>query len=143
MTRGGVVKAQVCHVNVGGEDASFDPIMFIVQSLRSDGFSLPMCAPSGLRRQMQEDFGVARSWADGVSQLVSPGLVQFISTPVHILGLDLYNHPASSAAERFRVVQEAFVPAIVLRVARIGVAFGVGCVGNNAIRDKLHAVVVS
>lgn len=77
-----------------------------------------------------------------MSQLVSPGLVQVFSTPVHILGLDLYNHPAASLADRLEVVRKAFAPAIVLRVARIGVAFGVGGVGNNSIRERLHRVVV-
>lgn len=90
---------------------------------------------------MQEELGVGSGWADGVSQLVSPGLVQLFSTPVHILGLDLYNHPGSSAAARLKVVQTSFVPAIIMRVGRIGVAFGVGGLGNTAMRKKLHQAV--
>lgn len=93
--------------------------------------------------QMQEEFGVDSGMADGVSQLVSPGLVQLFSTPVHILGLDLYNHPGSSAAARLRVVQSSFVPAIIMRVCRIGVAFGVGGLGNTAIRKNLHESISS
>lgn len=95
-----------------------------------------------LLSQIQKQFGLARGWADGLSQLVSPGLVQIISTPVHILGLDLYNHPGASLADRFRVVQQAFMPAIVLRVARIGVAFGIGGVGNTSMRKKLHGAII-
>ena len=94
-----------------------------------------------LLSQMQEDFGVDSSMADGVSQLVSPGLIQLFCTPVHLLGLDLYNHPTSSLAARLRVVQQSFVPAMLMRVCRIGVAFGVGGLGNTAIRKRFHAAI--
>eukprot|EP00904_Undaria_pinnatifida_P011316 jgi/Undpi1/7314/HiC_scaffold_22.g09787.m1 len=99
--------------------------------------------PTPMSAKMQEEFGVDSGMADGVSQLVSPGLVQLFSTPVHILGLDLYNHPGSSAAARLRVVQSSFVPAIIMRVCRIGVAFGVGGLGNTAIRKNLHESISS
>lgn len=92
---------------------------------------------------MQSEFGVDSGMADGVSQLVSPGLVQLFSTPVHILGLDLYNHPGASPAARLKVVQSSFMPAIIMRVCRIGVAFGVGGLGNTAIRKNLHDAVTS
>lgn len=92
---------------------------------------------------MQEELGVNSGWADSISQLVSPGLVQVFSTPVHILGLDMYNHPGSSMSERVKVVQKSFAPAIGLRIARIGVAFGLGGLGNTAIRKHLHAAVAS
>lgn len=92
---------------------------------------------------MQQDFGVDSGMADVTSQLVSPGLVQLFSTPVHILGLDLYNHPASSCRARLRVVKKSFMPAIGMRVARIGVAFGVGGLGNTSIRKKLHGAIAS
>lgn len=92
---------------------------------------------------MQQDFGVDSGMADVTSQLVSPGLVQLFSTPIHILGLDLYNHPASSCRARLRVVKSSFMPAIVMRVARIGVAFGVGGLGNTSIRNKLHGAILA
>lgn len=90
---------------------------------------------------MQQDFGVDSSMADGVSQLMSPGLVQVFCTPVHILGLDLYNHPQASAAARLRVVQNSLMPAMFMRICRIGVAFGVGGLGNTAMRKYLHEAV--
>lgn len=92
---------------------------------------------------MQQDFGVDSGMADVTSQLVSPGLVQLFSTPVHILGLDLYNHPGASCRARLRVVQDSFMPAIAMRVARIGVAFGVGGLGNTSMRKKLHGAITA
>lgn len=92
---------------------------------------------------MQEEFGVTSGWADTLSQLVSPGLVQLFSTPVHILGLDMYNHPGASMSQRVKVVQQSFAPAIGLRVARIGVAFGLGGLGNTGIRKHLHAAIAA
>lgn len=92
---------------------------------------------------MQQDFGVDSGMADVTSQLVSPGLVQLFSTPVHILGLDLYNHPTASCRARLRVVQTSFMPAIAMRVARIGVAFGVGGLGNTSMRKKLHGAIAA
>ncbi|CAM9644121.1 unnamed protein product, partial [Hapterophycus canaliculatus] len=115
--------------------------LFTVRDLATmaAAFSLP----SPMSSKMQRDFGVDSGMADVTSQLVSPGLVQVFSTPIHILGLDLYNHPTSSCRARLRVVQDSFVPAIVMRVARIGVAFGVGGLGNTAIRKRLHGAVAS
>ncbi|CAN0178445.1 unnamed protein product [Ectocarpus sp. 4 AP-2014] len=99
--------------------------------------------PTPMSTRMQQDFGVDSGMADMTSQLVSPGLVQLFSTPVHILGLDLYNHPRSSCRARLRVVQDSFMPAIAMRVARIGVAFGVGGLGNTSIRNKLHGAIAN
>lgn len=92
---------------------------------------------------MQENFGFDSGTADVTSQLVSPGLVQVFSTPIHILGVDLYNHPGSSYRARLKVVQNSFLPAIVMRVARMCVAFGVGGIGNTSIRKKLHGAILS
>ncbi|CBN75767.1 conserved unknown protein [Ectocarpus siliculosus] len=72
--------------------------------------------PTPMSTKMQ-DFGVDSGMADVTSQLVSPGLVQLFSTP------------------------DSFMPAIAMRVARIGVAFGVGGLGNTSIRNKLHGAI--
>ncbi|CAM9582487.1 unnamed protein product [Ectocarpus sp. 6 AP-2014] len=75
--------------------------------------------PTPMSTKMQQDFGVDSGMADVTSQLVSPGLVQLFSTP------------------------DSFMPAIAMRVARIGVAFGVGGLGNTSIRNKLHGAIAN
>ncbi|CAM9245237.1 unnamed protein product [Choristocarpus tenellus] len=97
--------------------------------------------PTPMSDEMQKRFNVDAGFADGMSQMLSPGLIQVFSTPVHILGLDLYNHPSASPLSRLQVIKQAFAPAMVLRVSRIGAAFGIGGLSNTSIRKHLHGLV--
>jgi hypothetical protein len=42
----------------------------------------------------QEMTSLSKGSADIIAQLFCPAAVQFLSTPLHLLGLDLYNNPA-------------------------------------------------
>ncbi|OAA57057.1 hypothetical protein SPI_07438 [Niveomyces insectorum RCEF 264] len=83
-----------------------------------------------------------------VAQFAAPALTQLVSTPVHLLGLDLYNRPwATTAAgdtggvhtwsQRFALVSKNWLVSTAARVCRIVPAFGVGGVVNTKMRRAL------
>ncbi|CAM9119771.1 unnamed protein product [Phaeothamnion confervicola] len=100
-------------------------------------FNLPEPASAGL----QASFGVDKARADFAAQMLCPAAVQFFSTPLHLLGLDLYNNPKSSAAARAAFVAREYTKSVAARIGRIGPAFGVGGVGNTAFRKHFRGVV--
>lgn len=78
------------------------------------------------------------------AQFMAPAAVQFLSTPLHLLGLDLYNRPGQKASavswrDRFAVVRSNWIISSVARICRIVPAFGVGGVVNMKVRRNLMA----
>ncbi|CAK7213480.1 hypothetical protein SEUCBS140593_001869 [Sporothrix eucalyptigena] len=81
-----------------------------------------------------------------VAQFAAPALTQFFSTPVHLLGLDLYNRAWQQAgnaggpatwSDRFAAVRKNWLVSSVARIGRIVPAFGVGGVVNMKMRKSL------
>ncbi|KAL4750349.1 hypothetical protein BDW72DRAFT_203987 [Aspergillus terricola var. indicus] len=69
------------------------------------------------------------------TQLVVPVLSQLVATPLHLLGLDLYNRQYRVHwADRARVVWRDLGAATAVRCARIVPAFGVGYLVNMGLR---------
>lgn len=96
-------------------------------------------APKSVAKKLESDAGVEPSRAKMIAQLLCPALVQFVSTPLHLLGLDLYNNKAANAAQHVRFVQREYVKSAIARIGRIGPAFGIGGVGNAYCRENLRA----
>ncbi|KAL3439683.1 hypothetical protein BDV09DRAFT_191234 [Aspergillus tetrazonus] len=70
------------------------------------------------------------------TQLVVPVLSQLVATPLHLLGLDLYNRQYDVPwADRGKVVWRDLRAATAVRCARIVPAFGVGYLVNMGLRD--------
>merc|ERR1740129_819371 len=65
------------------------------------GFIPPAIVAGGL----QSATGMERLSAEEIAQLATPCCMQIVITPIHLLGLNLYNMPTASAAERFRDVR--------------------------------------
>ena len=73
-----------------------------------------------------------------VAQFVAPATVQILSTPMHLLGLDLYNRGKSvSWGDRWAIVKKNWAISAVARMCRIVPAFGVGGVVNGKVRKGL------
>ncbi|KAI9917318.1 hypothetical protein PsorP6_012906 [Peronosclerospora sorghi] len=98
-------------------------------------------APKVLARHLEEKQVVPASSAATVAQLVCPAAVQFVSTPLHLLGLDLYNNKSHTLTQRVRFIQREYVKSVLARVGRIGPAFGIGGVGNAYFRTTLRAKI--
>jgi hypothetical protein len=75
-----------------------------------------------------------------VAQFVTPAAVQLFSTPLHLLGLDLYNRPGVAVGggdgRAARVLRD-WAKSAAARICRIVPAFGVGGVVNTKVRSNL------
>ncbi|KAJ2907307.1 hypothetical protein MKZ38_003163 [Zalerion maritima] len=79
------------------------------------------------------------------AQFLAPAAVQLVSTPMHLLGLDLYNRRAErkgnfmhpSLADRWAAVRKNWAISTAARICRIVPAFGVGGVVNFKVRENL------
>lgn len=75
------------------------------------------------------------------AQFLAPAAVQLLSTPIHLLGLDLYNRPRAPAGPSWRDraarVRANWLVSAAARVCRIVPAFGVGGVVNTKMRRAL------
>ncbi|KAJ5964590.1 uncharacterized protein N7479_004466 [Penicillium vulpinum] len=75
-----------------------------------------------------------------IAQFACPAAMQFASTPMHLLGLDLYNRqPAGGMhwTERATRIRRDYVPSCFARMGKIIPAYGVGGVVNVRMRDSL------
>jgi hypothetical protein len=76
--------------------------------------------------------------AASAAQFLAPAAVQLISTPLHLLGLDLYNRDGTlGAKDRWARVRRDWLKSSFARMARIVPAFGVGGVVNTRVRKGL------
>lgn len=81
-----------------------------------------------------------------VAQLGVPAAIQWISTPIHLFGLDLYNRAAPiPIRDRLNRVSRDMVGASMLRMCRIIPAFGIGGFANTEgrafLRHQLNQVM--
>ncbi|KAK4893649.1 hypothetical protein LTR27_008118 [Elasticomyces elasticus] len=72
------------------------------------------------------------------AQFLAPAAIQLISTPFHLLGLDLYNRNGGTPfSDRLRKVRVDWIKSSIARMCRIVPAFGFGGVVNNGMRSRL------
>ncbi|KAI4230457.1 MAG: hypothetical protein L6R36_000086 [Xanthoria steineri] len=72
-----------------------------------------------------------------LTQILTPAAMQVFTTPLHLWGLDLYNRPGASLAERVRQVGKNWAGSTLARMGRIIPAFGFGGVINAKVRRRL------
>ena len=82
--------------------------------------------------------------SQGAAQFLAPAAVQLFSTPLHLLGLDMFNRPQGQGkapvfVERLGMVRRDWLGASFARMCRIIPAYGVGGVINTKIRKQLMA----
>lgn len=75
--------------------------------------------------------------SESVAQFIAPAAVQFVSTPLHLLGLGYYNNGSAAMSERWRLVRREWAKSCAARICRIVPAFGVGGVVNANVRRNL------
>ncbi|KAF7198368.1 putative membrane protein [Pseudocercospora fuligena] len=111
------------------------PISFIPLVIR-DGITLffTFNAPALLSDRLPEGLEQHMSRLTA-AQLACPAASQFIATPLHLLGLDLYNRPAKlSIRERMSVIRSLWLSSSLARACRMVPAYGLGSVLNNDAR---------
>jgi hypothetical protein len=82
--------------------------------------------------------GYSKEVALNMAQLSCPVAIQFLSTPLHLAGLDLYNNPQHSSKERWGLVKREYLKSAFARMGRILPAFGIGGVLNRKLRGGLN-----
>ncbi|OZJ02902.1 hypothetical protein BZG36_04928 [Bifiguratus adelaidae] len=98
-------------------------------------------APQLVSHYLQKHNISTKHTADIVAQLGCPALVQFVSTPLHLLGLDLYNRSNMKLSDRAGLIRREYLKSTLARIARIGPAFGIGGVGNTLLRSTRRRIL--
>ncbi|KOC10210.1 hypothetical protein AFLA70_51g004481 [Aspergillus flavus AF70] len=74
-----------------------------------------------------------------ITQIAVPVLSQVVATPLHLLGLDLYNRQSGVTwSDRIATIRKHLASATVIRCVRIIPAFGFGCLTNIGLREFFH-----
>jgi hypothetical protein len=95
--------------------------------------------PGLISVRMQNEMKMGKMQADTLAQLVTPVSMQILSTPLHLLGLDIYNRKEATTSERKTFIQKEYFKTMLARMARIFPAFGIGGVVNKYIRKEGNA----
>lgn len=98
--------------------------------------------PAAIADWLVTRHAVARHRADLLAQLTVPLAAQVVSTPMHLLGMDLYNRSGVGAAGRAAFIAREYVKTTAARMARILPAFGAGGVLNTRLRELAHSMRV-
>ncbi|KAI9732282.1 MAG: hypothetical protein M1818_007602 [Claussenomyces sp. TS43310] len=128
----------------GGAVRPVAPASFALFALRDcmtvfASFNIPpLLGPFIDRAALGHELGRSLS-GDTLAQLLAPAAIQLLSTPLHLLGLDLYNRhaPHISAADRWAIIRKNWAISAAARIARIVPAFGFGGVVNKKMRCGL------
>jgi hypothetical protein len=74
--------------------------------------------------------------ADFISSLTLPITCQIISTPLHILAIDKYQHPTNTWRERIRNIKDSYKSVCSGRIIRVIPAFCIGGFINDMLRER-------
>jgi len=84
--------------------------------------------PPVLAPILQEKTGWQQETCETVAQLACPGMAQIFATPLHILGLDMYNRPTVSWGEHCKGLLRRTLDPLGVRMCRQIYVFGVGSI---------------
>merc|ERR1712087_296026 len=96
------------------------------------GFILPALVAGGIKSNTDMD----AQTADKIAQLATPCAMQVAITPIHLLGLNLYNTPSATTLERLRSVASTYPEATGVRMLRFLWAYGVGGLVNKDLAQR-------
>ena len=81
---------------------------------------------------------------NNTAQFIAPAAMQLFSTPIHLLGLDLFNRQARlQSRERLTRIWRDWGVSAFARMGRIVPAFGIGAVVNAEIRVRLMGRIMN
>lgn len=76
------------------------------------------------------------------AQIALPLLLQFVTTPMHLLGYDVYNNPNGTVADRMKFLQKDYFKNVGIRMIRMAPPWSFGTIGNKEMRTWGTALVV-
>merc|ERR1712187_542037 len=106
---------------------TYGTFLFRDSLIMGAGFILPAVVAGAIKSNTEID----AQTADKIAQLATPCSMQIVITPIHLLGLNMYNMPEATAAERFRAVCSTYPEATGVRMFRFLWAYGVGGIVNK------------
>lgn len=77
---------------------------------------------------------MAHNKSEVLASIFMPSLIQVFSTPLHILAIDIYEHPKHSLKERIQRIPSIYRSVLLGRVIRAVPAFGIGGFINDMLR---------
>jgi len=92
--------------------------------------------PGLIAAHMRNKFEISNGTSDTIAQLMTPVTMQIFNTPLHLLGLDLYNRKDVQMSTRRQFIVREYFKTMLARMARIFPAYGIGGVLNKNIRKK-------
>jgi hypothetical protein len=102
--------------------------------------------PSLIAPRIPDGIAATAGMKSALAQFACPALMQFASTPMHLLGLDLYNRQQAGGLgwrERVGRIRRDYVVSCFARMGKIVPAYGVGGVVNVRMRDALMRKISS
>lgn len=73
------------------------------------------------------------------AQFALPLMLQFVTTPVHLLGFDIYNNPTGrTVKDRVDFMKKDYFKNVGLRMVRMVAPWSVGTIGNRELRTYIH-----
>ncbi|PWY75550.1 hypothetical protein BO70DRAFT_388782 [Aspergillus heteromorphus CBS 117.55] len=96
--------------------------------------------PSLVAPSIPDSIAATPGMKAAIAQFSCPALMQFASTPMHLLGLDLYNRQPPGGLgwrERASRIRRDYIPSCFARMGKIVPAYGVGGVVNVRMRASL------
>ena len=102
--------------------------LFFMRDLITIGASFSY--PPVLARWMQDKYSFSEHGSKILAQLACPVMVQLLVTPLHLLGLDLYNREGEGLWSRTRKVTSQYPKIVGMRMLRFLPAYGIGGVLN-------------
>lgn len=91
-----------------------------------------------LVKTLHHDYHLSYHVADFVSSFTIPILAQLLSTPLHILALDLYKRPHASLSKRLFHIYHFYPSVCAGRMMRVVPSFGLGSYLNDMLRSNRY-----
>ena len=79
--------------------------------------------------------GFRKKYSDTFAQLICPCFIQIFSTPVHLLGVDVYNNSDNNFSKRLEFIKREYFKTTCARMSRIFPAFGIGGICNRTYKS--------
>jgi len=73
-----------------------------------------------------------------VSQFCLPLLMQTFTTPIHLLGYDIYNNPSNTVSQRIAFMGKDYFSNVGVRMIRMCPPWSIGTIGNTTLRNTFH-----
>lgn len=73
-----------------------------------------------------------------VAQFGLPLVLQTVTTPVHLLGYDIYNNPSNTVKQRIAFMARDYWKNVTIRMVRMAPPWSIGTIGNQELRSYLR-----